>query len=218
MNTGLQFPLGNSGPTHPVVRCLPTGAHIIVTIDSAQEHVTYNLFFTYCSTKIQILFLIQYKIEKSYCNEHNRCLTQSTNHRMGHQVIIQDNLATPHLSYIFNNEPYPTPFDSVPVRPVNKLSNKCPFQLMHSPNQHRIPVFKLNGLDLSQQTVRSIQSNTPLIQALLTDGSQFKIHNAWLVTLKIDIVQTTGQTASLALTPLQDTQQKNNQVTYNCTL
>ena len=35
MNTGLQFPLGNSGPTHPVVRCLPTGAHIIVTIDSA---------------------------------------------------------------------------------------------------------------------------------------------------------------------------------------
>ena len=42
------------------------------------------------------------------------------------------------------------------------------------------------------------------------DGPQFKIHNAWLVTLKIDIVQTTGQTASLALTPLQDTQQKNN--------
>ena len=59
-------------------------------------------------------------------------------------------------------------------------------------------------LDLSQQTVNSIKSNTPLLQALLVDGPQFKIHNAWLVTL-IDILQKTGQTASLSLTPLQDT-------------
>jgi len=65
-------------------------------------------------------------------------------------VIIQDNLARSHLSYIFNNELYPPPFDCVPVRTVNKLSTKCPFQLMHSPIQHHIPVFILNGLDLSQ--------------------------------------------------------------------
>ena len=42
------------------------------------------------------------------------------------------------------------------------------------------------------------------------DCPQFKIHNAWLVTLKIDIFQKTGKTASLSLMPLQDTQQKNN--------
>jgi len=42
------------------------------------------------------------------------------------------------------------------------------------------------------------------------DGPQFKIHKAWLVTLKIDILQMTRQTASLSLMPLQDTQQKNN--------
>jgi hypothetical protein len=65
-------------------------------------------------------------------------------------------------------------------------------------------------LDLSQQTVSSIKSNTPLIQALLVGGPRFKVHSAWLVTLKIDILQKTGQTASLSLTPLQDTQQKNN--------
>ena len=59
-------------------------------------------------------------------------------------------------------------------------------------------------LDLSQQTVSSIKSNIPLLQALLLDGPQLKIHNAWLVTL-IDILQKTGQTASLSLTPLQDT-------------
>jgi hypothetical protein len=65
-------------------------------------------------------------------------------------------------------------------------------------------------LDLSQQTVSSIESNTPSIQALLVDGPNFKIHNAWPVTLKTDILQKTGQTASLSLTPLQETQQKNN--------
>jgi len=48
-------------------------------------------------------------------------------------VIIQDSLAIPHLSYIFNNEPYPTPSDRVLVRSVNKLSNMGPFQLMYSP-------------------------------------------------------------------------------------
>jgi len=32
LNNGLQFPLGNLGPTHPLVQCLPTGAHIIVMI------------------------------------------------------------------------------------------------------------------------------------------------------------------------------------------
>ena len=49
------------------------------------------------------------------------------------------------------------------------------------------------------------------------DGPQFKIHNAWLVTLKTYILQKNGQTASLPLTPLQDNQQKNNSVTYICT-
>ena len=43
-------------------------------------------------------------------------------------------------------------------------------------------------LDLAQQTVSSIKSNKPLIQALLMDGPQFKVHSAWLVTLKIDIL------------------------------
>jgi hypothetical protein len=37
-----------------------------------------------------------------------------------------------------------------------------------------------------------------------------RLNNAWLVTLKTDILQKTGQTASLSVTPLQDTQQKNN--------
>jgi hypothetical protein len=67
---------------------------------------------------------------------------------MGHLVIYQGNLARPHLSYIFNNEPYPTPSAYVLVRTVNKLSNKGPFQLMHSPTQHRrpkIPLFDLNA-------------------------------------------------------------------------
>jgi hypothetical protein len=32
---------------------------------------------------------------------------------MGHYVIIQDNVARPHLSYIVNNEFYPTPFISL---------------------------------------------------------------------------------------------------------
>jgi hypothetical protein len=53
------------------------------------------------------------------------------------------------------------------------------------------------------------KKNIPLLQALLVDGPQFMIHNAWLVTLKTDILQKTGKTASLS-PPLQDTQQKNN--------
>jgi hypothetical protein len=32
------------------------------------------------------------------------------------------------------------------------------------------------------------------------DGPQFKIHNAWLVTLKIDILQKTGRTDSFPFT------------------
>jgi hypothetical protein len=55
MNTGLQFPLGTSGPTHPLVQCLPTGVDMMM-IDLAYEHVTDTLFFTYCCIKIQILF------------------------------------------------------------------------------------------------------------------------------------------------------------------
>jgi len=42
------------------------------------------------------------------------------------------------------------------------------------------------------------------------DGPQCQIHNAQLVTQKIDILQKTGQTASLSLMPLQDNQQKTN--------
>ena len=64
-------------------------------------------------------------------------------------MIIQDNLAGPHLSYIFNKEPYPTPFDCVLVRNVNEISNKGPFKLMDSPTQHRIPVFNLNAGSIS---------------------------------------------------------------------
>jgi hypothetical protein len=59
---------------------------------------------------------------------------------MGHYVITQDNLARPHVSYIFNNEPYLTSFDCVLVRTVHKLSNTGPIQLLHSPIQHRICV------------------------------------------------------------------------------
>jgi len=58
LNSGLQFPLGTSGPTHPLVQCLPTGVHMIVMIDLACEHVTDTLYCIYCCTKIQILFLI----------------------------------------------------------------------------------------------------------------------------------------------------------------
>jgi hypothetical protein len=57
LNTGLQFPLGILGPTHPLVQCLTTWVHIFVMIDLAFEHVTNTLCFTFCYTKIQI-FLI----------------------------------------------------------------------------------------------------------------------------------------------------------------
>jgi len=52
------IPTRDLGPTHPLVQWLPTGVHIIVMIDLAYEHVTNTFFFTYCCTKIQILFLI----------------------------------------------------------------------------------------------------------------------------------------------------------------
>jgi len=61
-------------------------------------------------------------------------------------------------------------------------------------------------LDVSQKTVDSIYSNTPLIQALLKDGPQFKTHSAWMVTLVLGILQNPGQAASLSLIPLQDCQ------------
>jgi hypothetical protein len=51
----------------------------------------------------------------------------------------------------------------------------------------KIPPFNLM-LDLSQHTVSSGYSNTPLIQALLVDGPQFKTHTAWLVTRTLDIL------------------------------
>jgi len=44
-------------------------------------------------------------------------------------------------------------------------------------------------LDVSQQTVGSIYTNTPLTQALLGYGPQFKTHSAWLVTLELGILQ-----------------------------
>jgi hypothetical protein len=47
------------------------------------------------------------------------------------------------------------------------------------------------------------------------DGPQLKAHTAQLVTLKLDILQNPGQTASLSQTPLQDCQQKNNYMTQN---
>ena len=71
---------------------------------------------------------------------------------MGHLVLYQDNLAKPHLSYIFNKKLYPTPSACVLVRTVNKLSNKGPFQLMHSPTQHhrlKVPFFNLNAGSIS---------------------------------------------------------------------
>jgi hypothetical protein len=52
-------------------------------------------------------------------------------------------------------------------------------------------------LEVSQQTVGSIYSNTPFIQALLKDGPQFKTHSAWMVTLELGNLQNPGQTASL---------------------
>jgi hypothetical protein len=51
-------------------------------------------------------------------------------------------------------------------------------------------------LALTQQTTSSIYSNAALILALLEDGPQFATHTAWLVTLKLDILQNPGQTAS----------------------
>jgi hypothetical protein len=65
-------------------------------------------------------------------------------------------------------------------------------------------------LEVSQQTVSSIYSNTPSIQALLEDGPQFTTHSARLVTLELGILQNPGQTASLSLVPLMDCQQKYN--------
>ena len=80
LNAGLQFPLGTSGPTHPPVKCLPTGVHIIVMIVLEYEHGNDTIFFTYCCS-------IGHK--KATATD---VLTQSTSHRMGHEVIIHDNL------------------------------------------------------------------------------------------------------------------------------
>jgi len=68
-------------------------------------------------------------------------------------------------------------------------------------------------LDLSRHTMSSDYSNTPVIQAVLVDGPQFKNQTAWLVTPKLDILQTPGQTPSFTLMPWQDCQQKNNYMT-----
>jgi hypothetical protein len=68
--------------------------------------------------------------------------------------------------------------------------------------------------DLSQQNISGIKGNIPSTQALLVDGRQFKTHTAWLFTLKLDIFQNPGQTASLSLMLLQDCQQ-NNYITVN---
>jgi hypothetical protein len=55
-------------------------------------------------------------------------------------------------------------------------------------------------LEVSQHTVGSIYRNTPLKQALLEDGPQFKTHSAWLVNLELGNLQNPGQTASLSPT------------------
>jgi len=55
-------------------------------------------------------------------------------------------------------------------------------------------------LDVSQQNVGSICSNTPLIQPLLRDGPQYKIHLAWLVALELGILQNPGERASFTST------------------
>jgi len=47
--------------------------------------------------------------------KENRWSTQSTSHRMGYLVIILVKLASNHLSYDFNYEPYPTTFSCVLV-------------------------------------------------------------------------------------------------------
>jgi hypothetical protein len=44
------------------------------------------------------------------------------------------------------------------------------------------------------------------------------IHNAQLVTLKLDILQNFKKTSSLSIIPLQDCKQKNNYMKYNCEL
>jgi hypothetical protein len=63
-------------------------------------------------------------------------------------------------------------------------------------------------LVLSKQTVSSVYSNTPSIQALLMDAPQFTTYATWLVILKPDILQNAGQTVSLSLTPLQDSKRR----------
>jgi hypothetical protein len=137
----LQFPLGTLGPAHRGSQNHDDWLGIWTSHWHSLLHILLH-------QNTNIILNLVYRIWKSYCNEDNKCLTQSTSHRMGHLVIYQDNLARPHLSYIFNNEPYPTPSDYILVRTVNKLSNKSPLQLMHSPTKHRrpkIPLFNLNA-------------------------------------------------------------------------
>jgi hypothetical protein len=62
------------------------------------------------------------------------------------------------------------------------------------------------------------RSNTPLIDALLVDGTHLPTDTDWLVTLSLDILQNPGQTASHSLVALQDLQKKKNYVTQNCKL
>jgi hypothetical protein len=60
-----------------------------------------------------------------------------------------------------------------------------------------------------------LKVNTPLTQALPVNGPNLTTNTGSLVTLRLDILQNPGQTASLSLMALQDCQQKKNYVINN---
>jgi len=85
-------------------------------IDLAKEHVTVVFFFMYCYSKIEI-FLHWWKRS---CNKDNKCLTQSTIHRNGHWLVMQDNLVRLHpRCALFNCDLYTTHCGCVIVTRVN---------------------------------------------------------------------------------------------------
>ena len=110
----------------------------------------------------------------------------------------------------------------IETQQLPNTSNKGPFLLMQKPNQHLMPKnpeFNLNP-GLIQQTLSSIWSNTPEIQALFLDNPQYEYttHSACLVTLKLDILLNPGQTVSLSLTSLAGTSNISNLDCFNIVL
>ena len=85
-----------------------------MTIDLEYEYVTDTFLFNNCYIESKY-FYFSIAVYKEALAQGRQMVNSSRSHRTGHFMIIQDNLTRFHLSYLFNCEPYPTPFGRVLV-------------------------------------------------------------------------------------------------------